>query len=256
MEPNNNQTEINVEDKIAHLFELIDRELEKPEEEVDIDKVEAYLAEIDKLDGGAYKKSEEELDKMLQAIYSKKEPRKKEPIYLFHLNKVGKRVAIITVVLSLFFAFSACAFAMNFPSVQFFLTVQEKFSELFFRQKDIENAPDTIETVYTLGYVPEGYELMERKVEEPYVKSVWVNANNQELIFEQTPLKTSTILDNENTDGQIVYINNIKTIIITKFNSTQILWNDNDYVYSVIISDCYAQNEYEKIIASLEEYIK
>ena len=45
------------------------------------------------------------------------------------------------------------------------VNIYDKFTEFFFDKSDIEKAPSTIETVYTLGYVPEGYELNSQSTE-------------------------------------------------------------------------------------------
>ena len=195
---NETPSEIDVKGQILVIQDKIDEELSKPECEIDMTVVDTYFKQIRELDGGVYEKSEEEISAELKNIYKKANTNKKKTI-LWYLNTTGKRVAAIFIVIGVFLGFSVGVYAVRKPIVEFFLNVKEKFSEVFFEQKAIDNAPDTIETVYTLGYVPEGYELIERKIEETYVMEIWSASNNQEIVFEQSCLN----YDKKNIDSEI-----------------------------------------------------
>ena len=197
-------------------------------------------------------KSEEELERELITFFQNADQPKRKPLHLY-LNTVGKRVAAIAIVVGLFLALSACAFAIHLPNIQFFLTVREKFTELFFQQEDIDKAPDTIETVYTLGYVPEGYELVEQKIKKTYVKTTWSNINNQNIVLVQERLSTNRNFDNENSEYDISYIEDRQIVIYQKNTQTNYIWNDDNYIYSLTTATTINKEEGLLLLSSLTE---
>ena len=253
---NETPSEIDVKGQILVIQDKIDEELSKPECEIDMTVVDTYFKQIRELDGGVYEKSEEEISAELKNIYKKANTNKKKTI-LWYLNTTGKRVAAIFIVIGVFLGFSVGVYAVRKPIVEFFLNVKEKFSEVFFEQKAIDNAPDTIETVYTLGYVPEGYELIERKIEETYVMEIWSASNNQEIVFEQSCLNyDKKNIDSENINLETIYLDQRKVFHYEKFNQHQFIWNDENYLYNLTVSNLLNNNDYMSIISSLKEYVE
>ena len=250
---NETPSEIDVKGQILVIQDKIDEELSKPECEIDMTVVDTYFKQIRELDGGVYEKSEEEISEELKNIYKKANTNKKKTI-LWYLNTTGKRVAAIFIVIGVFLGFSVGVYAVRKPIVEFFLNVKEKFSEVFFEQEAIDNAPDTIETVYTLGYVPDGYELIERKIKETYVKTVWRNTNGEEIIFHQTCFNISQNLDNENNDFTISYVNNMKIAIREKYNLKEYYWNSNEYAFMFSAPNSIFNTDFCEITNSIEKY--
>ena len=180
-------SEMDVKQQILIIQDKIDEELSKPECEIDMNIVDNYFKQIRELDGGVYEKSDEQIAKELGNIYKKANKNKKKPL-LWYLNTTRKQAAAILIAIGLFCGLSIGVYAVREPIVEFFLNVKEKFSEVFFNQEDIENAPKTIETVYTLGYVPEEYKLIERKIFTKTVKTNWTNAENLDIFLQQFTL--------------------------------------------------------------------
>lgn len=145
-------SEMDVKQQILIIQDKIDKELSKPECEIDMNIVDNYFKQIRELDGGVYEKSDEQIAKELENIYKKANKNKKKPL-LWYFNTTKKQAAAILIAIGIFFGLSIGVYAAREPIVEFFLNVKEKFSEVFFNQEDIEKAPKTIETVYTLGYV-------------------------------------------------------------------------------------------------------
>ena len=82
--------------------------------------------------------------------------RSKNPFQRY-FNTLGRRVAGIAAAMLIAFSCAMTVKAVREPVVEFFTNIYEKFVEIIFGEDDIAKAPDTIETVYTLGFIPDGY---------------------------------------------------------------------------------------------------
>ena len=138
-------------ERILEIEEKIDEAL-ADSERADMDLIDEYIRQIRELDGTP-EKTKEEMEAEMQIIYSKAAVRKERRFFRW-VNDVGKRAAAIFVVIGIFSLLSAGVYAAGVPLVEF---LSNKYVEIFFDSSDVEKAPSVIETVYTLGYVPEGY---------------------------------------------------------------------------------------------------
>lgn len=252
-EKNEMSYEIDVKQKILMIQDKIDEELKKPEHEIDMNLVDEYFKQIRELDGGVYEKSDEQIAWELQKIYCKAAIKKKKNI-LWYLNKTGKRVAAIFIVIGLFFGLSFGVCAIREPILEFFLNMKERFTEVLFNQEDTEQAPKSIETVYTLGYVPEGYELIKVDITESKVTSIWKNQDEEFIRFTQSVVNGTSTIDTEYSDYEIIYINDTKVAYSEKCGKTIYLWNTNEYKYFLILSDDSLNENCIKFIESITEY--
>ena len=153
-----------------------------------------------------------------------------------YVNTVGKRIAMIAVVIALAFGLSMSVCAVRKPVVEFFVNMYEKFVEFFYDDDVSAKAPSTIETVYTLGYVPEGYELESCNINKLYTTFIWENDMGEQITFSQSILDGNNLLDYENTDYEIVYIEDIKIALANKNEVKYCFWNCEEYRYSLIVS--------------------
>jgi len=252
-EKNEISFEIDVKQEILLIQDKIDEELNKPENEIDMNLIDEYFKQIRELDGGVYEKSDEQIARELQNIYSKAAIKKKKCI-LWYLNTTGKRVAAIFIVIGLFFGLSFGVCAVRKPIVEFFLNVKEKFTEVFFDQEDAEQASQTIETVYTLGYVPEGYELSTSSITKYKADFVWQNQNGEYIHLTQGILLGTSTMDIEYSNYEIIYINDMKVAYSEKHGTTIYLWNTNEYKYFLVFSNDSLNENCSKLIESITEY--
>lgn len=239
--------------KISIIQDKIDEELNKPECEIDMNIVDNYFKQIRELDGGVYEKSDEQIAKELENIYKKANKNKKKPL-LWYLNTTRKQAAAILIAIGIFFGLSIGVYATREPIVEFFLNVKEKFSEVFFNQEDIEKAPETIEMVYTLGYVPEGYTLSKKDFAEYKVQFIWQNQNGEYINFTQYILKNTSTIDIEDSDSTIIYVNEMKVIYSEKLETKTYFWNIDGYAFSLRITDSLSTDESIKLIESLMKH--
>lgn len=154
-----------------------------------------------------------------------------------YVNTVGKRIAMIAVVIALAFGLSMSVSAVREPVVKFFVHIYERFVEFFYDDDVVTKAPSTIETVYTLGYVPEGYELESCSIEKMATCFIWINEAGEQIVFSQRTLNGNNFLDYENTNYEIVYIEDIKIALANKNEVKYCFWNCEEYRYSLIVPE-------------------
>lgn len=223
-----------IQEKILEINQKIDEELLNPEG-TDMALVDEYFRQIRELDGMP-ETSEAELKSELQLLYKKAglQQKRKSP-WMF--RTVGRRVASVLIAIGLFSAISASVYAARAPISQFISKTYDKYIELFFDQSDVEKAPQTIETVYTLGYVPEGYEADSALVTKESAIFKWKNKNNDTITFEQNTLKGMLHIDNEDTDIILIERNGIGIYFKDKYGLKSYYWNDNEYQFCLQITD-------------------
>ena len=221
-------------EQILVIERKIDEELHDPEK-TNMVLVDEYFRQIRELDGGP-EKTKAELDAELRIIYRKAAWRKKKKVFLQFLLD-GKRVASILLMVGLVSVFSVGVYAARAPIVQFLSKTYDKYIEFFFDQSDVEKAPSTIETVYTLGYVPEGYKADSALVTKESTIFKWKNKNNDTITFEQSTLKGMLHIDNEDTDIILIERNGIGIYFKDKYGLKSYYWNDNEYQFCLQITD-------------------
>lgn len=167
-------------------------------------------------------------------------------------NTVGKYIAACVAAVMIIFGGSMTVKAFREPVVEFFTNAYEKIVEIFFGDDDIANAPSEIETVYTLGYVPDGYEMESYSMNE-VVSTTILSNGEKEIVFSQYILNSRTGLDNENTNYQYFYIDDIKVAVIEKNEKISLFWNTNEYAFSLIIDNELTKEEYVSMILSIVE---
>ncbi|MBQ8862953.1 MAG: DUF4367 domain-containing protein, partial [Clostridia bacterium] len=172
--------------------------------------------------------------------------------YFRYFNTAGKRAVACILVVVMLFASSMTIEAVREPVVEFFVNVYEKFVEIFFGDDEIENSPDAIEEIYTLGYVPEGYEFVSREiVGDIYVQTMF-KKENLTITLTQYTMQNKILMDNEEADFEILSEHNIKVAVINKSNSKILFWNTNKYAFRLTVSPIFSEDECIKLIEHIE----
>lgn len=185
----------------------------------------------------------------MEKLLSGKIPKRRK-----YFNTVGKRIVACVAAVMLIFGASMTVKAFREPVVEFFTNVYEKIVEIFFDHDDVAKAPSEIETVYTLGYVPDGYEMESYSIDECKMVSKTVFSNNQDkIIFRQQILDGMSGLDNEDTDYQYFYIDNTKVALTEKGELKTLYWNNDKYSFVLSVDIEISKEECIKIISSVIE---
>lgn len=136
------------------------------------------------------------------------------------------KIAAILVAAALLLA--SCAVIYRNEIRDFVEEIFEDFSKVTYSEKDAEDGK-TIEEVYELTYVPEGYVLEKSIVNPTIIRYEFVNKNNI-LVFEQRTLNGADFLfDIENGYKLLLSNDNVDIYYKTTDNAYYYLWNNGIY---------------------------
>ena len=172
--------------------------------------------------------------------------------YWQYVNTAGKRAVACILVFIMIFASSMSISAFREPVVEFFVNVYERFVEIFCKEDGTPASPGEIETIYTLGYLPEGYEFESREITGNISKLIFTNGKRN-LYLMQHILSTNTTFDNEESDFTIQLESGIKVAIAEKFEDKALYWNSSEYSFKLVVPKEFSDEECIKIIESIEK---
>ena len=179
--------------------------------------------------------------------------RSKNPFQRY-FNTTGRRIAGIAATVLIVFSCSMTVKAVRDPIVKFVANIYEEFIEIVFAEDDVANAPDTIETVYTLGVIPEGYIVDQFYVYDHVTYMTWKNEHGDRLVLSQNTLDVSSILDTEESNYDVIEWGGHRIAFAEKYGINSFLWNSSEYVFSLTVSSNIPKDEVFALIDSLEKY--
>ena len=146
----------------------------------------------------------------------------------------------------------AAALLLTSCGIIFREEIREVFEELFVSLyfKDDSEAPRTIEEIYTLGYVPEGYVLDQELKDSLAVKYVFKNENNDVFTFVQNTIHGEFVIDSEEGYSEFVAVGEKRVYYRFSGEHHHYVWSDGKYVMSIMTEEDFPQ---EKIIRIIEE---
>ena len=227
-------SEEEIQERILAINRKIDEEL-LDFENVDMERIDEYLCQIRELDGTP-PTTEAELMADLQIIYKRAAEYEKRKSF-WHFDSIGVRAAGIAAAILIAFTCTMTVSAVRDPFVSFCMNAYEKYTELFFDASDIEKAPSTIETFYTLGFVPEGYELYSQSIEREATVSIWQKKDGNSIKLNQDILTAVSTLDKEDRDIVSYNIEDIQILFKEKYGKKIYFWNTNEYQFQLYIVD-------------------
>lgn len=211
---------------------------------------------FEKLD--AWEEDQLDIDSTVEIHYSEKYERymarllraQKRPWWQY-TNTVGKKVAVIALVILFAFGASMSVSAVRKPVVEFIVNVYERFVEIFFGEEDIAEAPCEMDTIYTLGKVPEGYELVESNLQNASVGFVWKDDVGNSIKFSQHIIDSKGTYDYENSNYIIVNVSGMKVAMIEKEDRKMFCWNSNEYAFLMRVPSDFSLEECAELIKFL-----
>lgn len=143
------------------------------------------------------------------------------------LGKTKVAAALVAATLLL----ASCAAGYKEEIRDFIKTVYEDHFSIGFPNNDDDH--DTIVTVYILTYVPEGYTLREKVLDEAYSYYFYENENGVMLTFIQMPLNTSFGFGDDLGECEIIYVGEHQVFCRKNDLSTSYIWNDGKYAMMI-----------------------
>ena len=211
---------------------------------------------FEKLD--AWEEDQLDIDSTTEIHYSEKYERymarllraQKRPWWQY-TNTAGKKVAVIALVILFAFGASMSVSAVRKPVVEFIVNVYERFVEIFFGEEDIAEAPCEMDTIYTLGKVPEGYELVKTDYFSKMIVFTWNNYEGKIIRLTQSVFDGKTTYDFEASDYMVMYIMDAKVAYMEKQDKKMMYWNCEEYAFSLRVPREFSLEECALLIDSL-----
>lgn len=190
------------------------------------------------------------------ASYTKKHKRKMDRIFGFDIENPRRRVltrnkliALWVSIISAIVIFTACAFGNKIAS--FIEFVYETYIKV---ENDNSNeiSAQTINEVYTLGYVPERFELVSKNIKSTIVSSLWSNSNGAYLNVYQILSNNKFYSEIRNEYRSILTYNEIEIYYRTSKDVYNYVWRREDYAFKLVSSEELELDELRKIIDGMK----
>lgn len=172
--------------------------------------------------------------------------------------KVRRRVSLKKKILyALIAALIAVSLTMSVsairePIINFFVEIYDSFISIFVDAPAPASIP--IAEKYELGYLPEGFELVEEKEWNASCDKTYSDGNRR-IKFVQVLLSSEMLsdiaLDNNDSNVEYMQINGSKVIYMQKNNSTNTAWIMDEYIFKISFNFTITQDDCVKIIESV-----
>ena len=158
-------------------------------------------------------------------------------------------IAILVAAAVLLLA--GCAIIYRDQIRDFITNIKEFFVEIKFDEG--ENNSQTIDEIYELTYVPEGYTLTQQDITRMGVQYVYKTTENYKIKFIQQSLDASNFyVDIEHSDNVIIEIGEY-TVYSRQTNGTYYyLWNDGKYALKLNSKEELSHETLEAIINGIK----
>ena len=164
--------------------------------------------------------------------------------------KIRRRV-IAALVAAVFLLTGCTAYAYREEIKAFIETVFEDYVRVTYHDGEEDPIEATISEYYTLGYVPEGYELTQIYERPIKTKYKWSNSEGQYIILEQCHVDSGLFgLDNEIEGWKVVQIGN-HNVYYRVSDAYYYLWNDGVYAYRLTTSELWDEQVLREMIDNL-----
>ncbi len=168
--------------------------------------------------------------KMNQLIKAESKP------YFPLLNTQWKRiVAVLVVIIFLGITTVACVPVLRNRFYKMIEDIYEKYSRISFEKTPEDHLDIGPFVEYEITEVPEGFELIERKVikQDHYVSAIYVS-NYGYVRFRQMPMENNKfIINTEDARLKTFYLNGVKRYYINNEELRIIFWYDDRYVFVI-----------------------
>ena len=172
--------------------------------------------------------------------------------------KVRRRVSLKKKILyALIAALIAVSLAMSVsairePIINFFVEIYDSFISVFVDAP--APASIAIEEKYELGYLPEGFELVDEKEWNSSNEKMYSDGNKQikfvQLVYSSEKFAEFSF-DNNYSNIEYIELNNEQIVYAQKNSRITLLWCDDEYMFKIIFDFIITKEECVKIIESL-----
>ena len=168
-------------------------------------------------------------------------------------NKKFNKRALIAILIAAALLLTSCSvYIFREQIFDFIEEIYDKYIKISYNEEQ-KGDGETIEEVYIVNYVPEGYELKEEVSNPLMVYYMWENAAGETIVFEQFNLSSSEfLLDGEQGSTVTFEYNQLKIYCRQIDNSYYYIWSDGYYAMTINSSVELDKNELMQMIDNME----
>ena len=145
-----------------------------------------------------------------------------------------RRIAALIIATMIIASLTITAVAFRKQLKSFFVDVFDSFTRLTVTPE--EDAPKTIEEVYTIPNLPDGFTIISETVEEKIAQTLWF-CDYAMLCLEQSIIGTTIGMDTENGEYEKIEVNGFEGHKTYKDGMYTLTWIDERYVFCIICQD-------------------
>lgn len=171
-------------------------------------------------------------------------------------NSRVKKIVIILIAAAIILTGCTAIKPVRTAIANFVITIFNNGS--FVDKGTDKNGKDRITEFYTPGYIPEGYELVDdklNKLDEDFIIGRYLKYKNGNMIlcFSQLDAKTAMTLDTEKAEIKTFMVNGVECMSSRNINCYIIIWNQFGYRFYLEMPKETTEETAKKIIESVEK---
>ena len=174
------------------------------------------------------------------------------PLRFSATNVNRSKRTLIAVLVASIILLAGCTVYIFRGSVWDVVKIYKDHIEISFNRDNMGN-DKPVEDIYSLGYMPEGYELKTDHSNPGIVYRVWKNAESDRISFEQYSLFNSDILLNAEDGSTTIFECAGWEVYCRQYeDSCYYIWVDKDYYLTIFTNGNVPREEVIRIIEGIE----
>ena len=167
------------------------------------------------------------------------------------IKKPLNRKMIAILVAAAILLLAGCAIIYRNEIREFVTNIKEFFVEIKFDEG--ENYSQTIDEIYELTYLPEGYSLEKQEINRMRAQYLFTNADNEYIKFIQQSLDASSFsVDSEQSSYEIAYIGQYEIYYRQINTGYYYIWNDGKYALKINSTELLSEQLLKLIIEGIK----
>lgn len=139
--------------------------------------------------------------------------------------------------------------------IEFFAQDTGSYYEFSFDQEMAATAPEYIEKVYEVTYVPRGFKEDTVSIDFGSVVYIWTMPNGDSISFDQYPIPNDSegpAPNAENVTTETRNIDGYEVFVVHTHGNTIFYWTDNEYFFQLYFSESVSEKDQIKVFKSIE----
>ncbi|MBR4257104.1 MAG: DUF4367 domain-containing protein [Clostridia bacterium] len=171
-------------------------------------------------------------------------------------NRRTKKIVIILIAAAVILTSCTAIKPIRTAIANFIVTIFEKGS--FIDKSEDIKAKDRITEFYSPKFIPEGYELIEDRIDK-FNENIIIGRylkytdDNKIMYFIQSEAKSTVTLDTENADIKTFMVNDVECMSSRNLNCYIVIWEQFGYRFSLETPKETTEETAKKIIESVEK---